>query len=104
MGNAYSLSLRVKVSAAYLNGRVDQPGMIATLASWRSRVRIPPRPPIALTLMTSFKKMRVNQPSDTVTMNKTIQALCLHPQMSHAQFLLFWAFSVLAENHHGCPG
>ena len=25
-------------------GRVDQPGMIATLASWRSRVQIPARP------------------------------------------------------------
>jgi nitroreductase len=28
-----------------LFGRVDQLGMIATLASWRPRVRIPPRPP-----------------------------------------------------------
>jgi hypothetical protein len=27
------------------SGRVDQPGMIATLASWRSRVQIPARPP-----------------------------------------------------------
>ena len=26
------------------SGRVDQPGMIATLASWRSRVQIPARP------------------------------------------------------------
>ena len=26
-------------------GRVDQPGTIATLASWRSRVQIPARPP-----------------------------------------------------------
>ena len=28
-----------------LHGRVDQFGMIATLASWRPRVQIPPRPP-----------------------------------------------------------
>ena len=27
-----------------LFGRVDQSGMIATLASWRPRVQIPPRP------------------------------------------------------------
>jgi hypothetical protein len=28
------------------DGRVDQLGMIATLASWRPRVQIPPRPPL----------------------------------------------------------
>ena len=43
--NAYRLMLQVKVSAVMLFGRVDQLGMIATLASWRPRVQIPSRPP-----------------------------------------------------------
>jgi hypothetical protein len=43
--NAYSLTYVVNVLKTYFNGRVDQFGMIATLASWRSRVQIPARPP-----------------------------------------------------------
>ena len=42
---AHGLSLMVKVLEIKPYGRVDQFGMIATLASWRPRVQIPPRPP-----------------------------------------------------------
>ncbi len=50
----YVESQNIKTGSSFLTegsfpkrplGRVDQPGMIATLASWRSRVQIPARPP-----------------------------------------------------------
>ena len=56
MGNAYSLSFRVKLSAAQIDGRVDQLGMIATLASWRPRVQIPLRPPNPLSEKRIYRK------------------------------------------------
>ena len=49
----YVQTQEIKTSSSFLTegsfqkkplGRVDQPGMIATLASWRSRVQIPARP------------------------------------------------------------
>ena len=40
------------------SGRVDQPGMIATLASWRSRVQIPARPPSCLVLWFASPNVR----------------------------------------------
>jgi hypothetical protein len=39
-----ALYLILNVLFREIYGRVDQPGMIATLASWRSRVQIPARP------------------------------------------------------------
>jgi hypothetical protein len=54
--NAYRLMLWVKVSEASVFGRVDQPGMIATLASWRPRVQIPLRPPNPLSEKRIYRK------------------------------------------------
>ncbi len=56
VAEAFSATLHIRLKKRLLNeadfriesgqfGRVDQSGMIATLASWRSRVQIPPRPP-----------------------------------------------------------
>jgi hypothetical protein len=44
-------------------GRVDQLGMIATLASWRPRVQIPPRPHLTFNL---FEKTATSRLSNTL--------------------------------------